>query len=261
MLREPPKKHNMSVRLDSEELSKGQQNEEETKVLTWRQDIYVLTIITLAVIVSYWPNWIIRLGLVDNYIANNNYLLLFLFYLQFFLMLACPFLSKRIAPELCGFNMKKWFQGTTSETAWYVLFPLIVIITSAITARLVEQFGLPVSKPTDFFSRFHNSISHLIIITCLIAFIGPTIEELFWRGFIQKCLWKVFGPELALFVQAYLWAMLHFYPFGHFVNVLVLGFIFGFWRMRRKTLLPIIIAHVVFNSLICVARLVFWNYL
>jgi membrane protease YdiL (CAAX protease family) len=230
------------------------QNEEKTKILTWQQDIYVLAIVMLVVIISYVPNWIIRFGLLDNYVANYGNLFLFLFALQLFLMWACPLLSKRVAPEFCGFNIK-WFQETPTEIMWCVLLPLVAIATSMITSVLVQQFGLPVSQPLEL-SRFDGSIKHLIILIFLSAFIGPAIDELFWRGFVQNCLLKVFGPELALFVQAFAWALLYFNAVGGFIIVFVLGLIFGLWQMKRKTFLPSIIGRIALNSMVIAALLI-----
>lgn len=231
------------------------ENEGKTNVLSWQKRIYLLVIVILAVVISYMPTWIVRFCILNGYKATNHALFFFFSSLQISLMLICPFVIKRIVPELCDFEIR-WLRKSTSEVAWCFLMPFVVVTTSLLISKLVQRLGLPISAPIDL-SSFYNNIMHLIVLICLIVFIGPPIGEMFWRGFIQNCLCKVIGPELSLLVQACIWALLHFYPLGGFINIFVLGLIFGFWQMKRKTLLPIIIGRIVLSSMIITASLIF----
>jgi hypothetical protein len=48
-----------------------------------------------------------------------------------------------------------------------------------------------------------------------------------------------------------LFALIHCRPWLGFISVFVFGLIAGFWRLKRRSLVPIIIAHVVMNGLWC----------
>lgn len=62
----------------------------------------------------------------------------------------------------------------------------------------------------------------------------------------------------AWIVQAALFAGMHLRPLGDFVPLFVFGLMTSLWRWRRRTLLPIILAHVAINSLWCAVRWPGW---
>jgi len=97
-----------------------------------------------------------------------------------------------------------------------------------------------------------------VILTVYIAVIGPFIEEIFWRGCIQNMLERIFGVLPALLGQAVLFAAIHLRPVGGFTQIFLFGLFAGLWRWRRRTLLPIIIAHMALNSLWCAVHWPDW---
>ena len=187
--------------------------------------------------------------LVDTGISQNDLMVfLVLPFLSLFLMLICPVIANRIIPALITYDLA-WFQKKRSEIVWSFLLPLILIISAAVTRLLVKQLGMHVTSGTLLLT---TNTAFLIVYSFRMALVGPVVEEIFWRGFIQDRLEKVFGPWIALFTQAIAFAAVHVRPIGGFLGVFVIGLILGLWRCKRKTLLPVIFAHIIINSLWCV---------
>ncbi|MBW1939730.1 MAG: CPBP family intramembrane metalloprotease [Deltaproteobacteria bacterium] len=78
---------------------------------------------------------------------------------------------------------------------------------------------------------------------------APIIEEIFWRGYVQGVLERTISRSIAVFGQAFLFALLHMVGIAGRFRVFVIGLILGFWRCRKRTLIPLIVAHMVYNSL------------
>jgi len=163
-------------------------------------------------------------------------------------MLICPVIANRIIPALISYDLA-WFQKKRSEIIWSFLLPLILIISAAAIRLLVKQLGMHITSGTLLLTM---NTAFLVVYSFRMALVGPVVEEIFWRGFIQDRLGKVFGPWIALFTQAIAFAAVHVRPIGGFLEVFVIGLILGLWRCKRKTLLPVIFAHIITNSLWCV---------
>jgi len=83
----------------------------------------------------------------------------------------------------------------------------------------------------------------------------PLAEEIFWRGYALRQFQRTFGSFIALFLQSFLFAALHFRPILGFTQIFLWGLIFGFWRLKKRSLVPIIVAHMIINAFIVVQRL------
>ena len=150
-----------------------------------------------------------------------------------------------------------WYRWSRSE----VIKATLLIITAPLvyfpTALLMHKLGLPLKE--DLYSWVdQRGLAFFITLTVFITIIGPILEELFWRVYVFSTLQHIFGGLIALLGQAVIFGIIHFRPFGGFVPVFFFGLITGAWRWRRKTLVPIILAHIVLNSLWCVARWPDW---
>jgi membrane protease YdiL (CAAX protease family) len=140
---------------------------------------------------------------------------------------------------------------TRSEFVWLFLLTLLTILSGIAVTLFVRYAGLPSSSAI---LHFDKSLSFAVWYTFVIVLLGPVAEEFFWRGFVQSRLSSVIGAPRAFFAQALAFALMHFRPIGGFLPVLTYGLIFGLWRWKRKTLLPVIIAHIAVNAIFCIAR-------
>jgi len=146
-----------------------------------------------------------------------------------------------------------WFRWDRNEIARTVLLIVAVPIVCGLTSGLFRRLGWATDVNRIFYVE-GLPVTFFIAVTIYIAFVGPFTEELFWRGSVQTALTPAVGAMGAWVVQAVVFAGMHMRPVGGFVVVFVLGLMTGLWRWRRRTLLPIILAHVVLNSWWCAAQ-------
>jgi len=148
-----------------------------------------------------------------------------------------------------------WWQHRRSEAKWTCILIVTVLAAAGTTNWLMKQIGTPVplrfwadGLPLAFFATF-----------CVIAVLhAPIIEELFWRGYVQRTIERVTGGFAACVIQAFVFAALHFRPLSGFAPVFALGLVNGLWRWRRRTLIPVILAHMCLNSIYCAVRWPDW---
>ena len=219
-----------------------------------RERVKILGVVAGMIFVSYLPMFAGYFVFTDMGISQNDVMLfLVLPFLTWFIMIGGPILARRVSSNLAGFEIE-WFRKRRSEFVWCFLLPLITIIPVAAYLLLMEIKGVPTRG--GIFSFAPSNIRFIFFNLLSISLIGSVTEEIFWRGFVQERLNKVFGAWAALFLQAGAFAGLHFRPLGGLGLVFLMGLIFGFWRMKRKTLIPIIIAHIIINSF---ASFSFWS--
>jgi len=81
----------------------------------------------------------------------------------------------------------------------------------------------------------------------LLALAAPVVEELLFRGLLQRGLEARLPRAAALVLTAAIFAAVHFQPV-QFAGLLVAGLAFGALAMRFDRLGPAIVAHVCFNA-------------
>ena len=82
----------------------------------------------------------------------------------------------------------------------------------------------------------------------VICLFGPFIEELLFRGSIQKLLLKDHSPMKAILITALIFVVIHINP-AQVVNAFFLGLLLGWLFYRTGSLWPSICAHILNNSL------------
>ena len=94
-----------------------------------------------------------------------------------------------------------------------------------------------------------NSISDLLINLIAVALIPAMVEELYFRGTLQKTLSAWSGkPIIAILVTAIIFSAFHFSYFG-FLSRMVLGIVLGFiFEYTRNIWLPILL-HFINNGI------------
>lgn len=207
-----------------------------------------LTLSAILIIITFilWlPLTIAKNCFISKGISKNDFIVFIIFPIVYcYLLIIIPFIAAKLKPELASFDIT-WIRKR-SEILWFFLLPLISL-TLAVTAGIIAvEMGLPLQNKILYHKN--PGITFIIAYTLVGVIAGPVSEEIFWRGWAQEQISKVIGPLPALFTQAVAFAILHFRPLGGFLPVLVPGLIFGIWRHKRKTLLPVIIAHIFLNS-------------
>ena len=152
-------------------------------------------------------------------------------------------------PGLAAFDCI-WFRRTRREAILSSLLPLGIVISFVCVALPIHWFELPFRRDVFFSGGYdvYRNTGFLVWMAVSSALLFPVTEEIFWRGYVQSTLLRVCHPALALLVQAFLFGFIHFRPAMGFLQASLIGLVFGIWCCRRKTLLPVILMHIIFNS-------------
>jgi len=80
------------------------------------------------------------------------------------------------------------------------------------------------------------------------ALIGPTCEEIIFRGVILEGLTKKYNPTKAIVFGALIFGIIHLQPL-QVINAFFLGLALGWIYLRTKSLWVCIVAHVLYNAI------------
>lgn len=150
-----------------------------------------------------------------------------------------------------------WFRRSWLDVAAMVFLSGAALLLMLAAAWLTDKLGFrqPMNR---MFTPEGRNLAFFVALAIRIAVVTPILEEVFWRGFVQRAFERVASPLPALLGQAVLFASVHQPPFGRFGPALALGLVAGVWRWRRRTLVPIIVAHVALNGLYCAGHGPHW---
>lgn len=94
----------------------------------------------------------------------------------------------------------------------------------------------------------------LIVLILIVAVGAPVVEELFYRGIVQRSLVEHFGPVIGIGLSSLAFGAVHF-SFVELLPLTVAGAGFGLLAHRYGRVLPAIIAHMMFNAMVLVILL------
>lgn len=134
----------------------------------------------------------------------------------------------------------------------YALLAVVAAYVLVIAAEAVmERFGLPLPDYSGFQQLLEGNLVmylwFLLPVTWGSAAFG---EELLVRGFLLHRLEGLAGTTAALFLQAIIFAVAHFYQgLGGVITVFLVALVFGAVYLRcGRSLLPLFIAHGVVDT-------------
>ena len=215
--------------------------------------LLILAVLAGVILLIQLPNLLIRNVYIKNYKSTNDWMVyVVLPVIIMTLMIGFTIVLAGLIPKLAAFECR-WFRWSRREFIEFMLLPFSVITSVLIVSFLGYRFGLPCTEPATRFENGSYVCSYIPLFVWIIirtSILGPVAEEIFWRGYVQSTLMRIFHPVLAVLVQAALFGLVHFRPVLGFLQVFLFGLIFGIWCYRRKTLLPVIIMHIAFNSFV-----------
>lgn len=88
----------------------------------------------------------------------------------------------------------------------------------------------------------------LILAYALALVVAPTLEEVFYRGFLQPLFIQNFSEVGGILVVALLFAAVH--GVGPFLPLLGVGVMLGVIKLRTQRIVPCILAHAAYNGLV-----------
>jgi membrane protease YdiL (CAAX protease family) len=114
--------------------------------------------------------------------------------------------------------------------------------------HLLRQVFLSESLADDFLPELHNRLGSVLAI--LVLAVSPAIiEEIAFRGMLQGRLMALLGARNGLLVTAMAFTLAHMSPLTMPIH-LGLGLYLGFLRERSQSLLPGMLVHFIYNSMV-----------
>lgn len=81
-----------------------------------------------------------------------------------------------------------------------------------------------------------------------VAVAGPILEELLFRGTVEKMLLKQYNPQKAILLSALIFGVFHLNP-AQIVPAFLIGLMLGWVYYKTASLIPCILIHIINNSL------------
>lgn len=241
----------------TESAPKSEESEHSIDSIGWTQKVCILAIVALILVISQLPIFIERIFVVENHTSKNDELfILILPFLSCALMIFCPLFAAKKLPSLASFD-RTWTTKPRTKIRWFFLLGASILGSNIIVALMAKHFGWPMTaKPVLYYSISGHFAIFFAITRALITVLAyPIAEEFFWRGYALRQFQRTLGSFIALFLQAFLWAVLHFLPILGFNALFLHGLIFGLWRLKKRSLVPVIVAHMIMNALVIIPRL------
>ena len=126
---------------------------------------------------------------------------------------------------------------------------------------LIRLVYLPFGDRVEELSRDNDALVDatsglaLVALAVLLVVGAPLVEELFFRGLVQRSLVRRLGPAPGIALSAVVFGATHFDLLG-LLGLAVFGVVLGVLAHRTGRLGPSLVAHVVFNALAVAAFLV-----
>ncbi len=170
------------------------------------------------------------------------------------------FTSGRIAKNM-GFNPIK----SNKLIYWVLLLSFVGLILSGAAASLTEKIPVPANFKTWATDLEHtykqammamtkmNSIGDLVFTIFAVALIPAFVEELYFRGALQKTVKDWSGkPVLAIVITAIIFSAFHFSYYG-FLSRMLLGILLGFIYEYGGSIWLSILLHFINNGIAVIA--------
>jgi len=231
-----------------------EKNTKEGLDIRWNALDGIISIIFLAAALTgvYFGSAAIFTALSDRELLSqniSNISFMVLYGIQVILMLGTVwfFALYRRRAGLRDLGLRYYSIG---KTLWYTFISLlaIFIISFIYVFVLSSVFGIeaPSSKIEILVSN--RSVSNTILLI-VVAFIGPVVEEVFFRGFLYSAFRKSWGVFPALFISSILFSVVHLQVYS-FIPLFLIGWLLAYLFEKTRSLFPAIFLHAVYNLIL-----------
>lgn len=152
--------------------------------------------------------------------------------------------------KVLNFNMQ-----TRPVHVYTLIFPMMfgMMLIAEYTTSLVPISGPFFGEFYHFFSEQMSNISEEpFLMFLLVSFFAPIIEEILFRGIIQKgMINNGVKPRTAILISAFVFGFIHFNPW-QFVGAFLLGIVLGVVYFKTKSLLMSILLHSFNNTIVAI---------
>lgn len=149
-----------------------------------------------------------------------------------------------------GVSLRNLLKNLKVGLVSYVSFLPILTLIFVIVIAVLQMTGYE-QPPSPVLEIFYEESRPglLMVMTILVAIIGPVAEELFFRGFAYPAVKKRFGIKVSIAVVSVVFATLHMNPVAFF-PIVALGILLSYLYEKTGSLIPSIAVHIIHNSVI-----------
>jgi membrane protease YdiL (CAAX protease family) len=167
-----------------------------------------------------------------------------------------PFLLAAIAPRAAGFDCQ-WLPKAWSHWLWFLAMLVLLYACGVLPALLVSLLPIKYTPPVINPALFPDwTVTGVYVLGIVMVLLTPVAEEIFFRGYLLEQLRKVTPSGVALLIQSIVFALGHL-PivapraggFQAAIAAFFYGIILGVWRIRFRSLIPLILAHMILAGL------------
>lgn len=133
-----------------------------------------------------------------------------------------------------------------------LLFSTLLVFTSMFALNIfVQWFNLNDNLADQF-----NGLVHNVVGAFTISVLAPLLEEAMFRGAMQGYMMRRFNPWVGIVVAALVFGLFHMNPV-QIMYATLLGIVFGWIYYRTRSLMSVIVGHVLNNSMATAVMLLF----
>ncbi len=171
------------------------------------------------------------------------------------LMAVGPFFLARAVPGLADFD-KQWIPLARSHWLWFAGMVILLLGVGA-----AEPWLLSFRKDwflSDLMSHVMTDVrpARVLLRGTILVLFAPIAEEVFWRAYLLAQLEKLTHWGIATIVQALIFACAHLPNLWlGCPTVFFYGVVLGVWRIKFRSILPLIFAHAVLNGFALIPHL------
>lgn len=153
-------------------------------------------------------------------------------------------------PRRLGLVFDRLRQDIGQGLVWGILgWAFATLVIGNIVVRLVDALSRKPVEPPDQLALENPSALVLTITGIGVILLAPIAEELFFRGFVYQALRRRFAVALAATVSGLLFMLAHAPYWIIFPSIGALGIVLAVLFERRASLVPPIVAHMLFNAI------------
>ncbi|HAJ94696.1 MAG TPA: hypothetical protein DCP02_00545 [Actinobacteria bacterium] len=222
--------------------------------ITWNAADGVIAAVFLAVVLTgvYFGSARIFIALSERELLSeniSNISFIVLYGIQVLLMMGTVwfFALHRRKARLRDLGLKYYSIG---KTLWYTLISIVAIFAISFIYIIIMSLGLGIEAPESKIETLimNRSVSNTVLLI-VVSFIGPIVEEVFFRGFLYSAFKKNWGILPALFLSSILFSLVHLEIYS-FIPLFMIGWLLAYIFEKTRSLFPAIFLHAMYNLIL-----------
>lgn len=145
-----------------------------------------------------------------------------------------------------------------SGRGWTLLaLSSLATVSLALFVAIGIHLLLPLDENASPLALDDPSLAATLTLSLLVSIVPAVVEELFFRGYMQRRLLQRWSPQVAIGVTSVLFALVHMDSLHHMIAVLPLGILLGIVAYRTRSVWPSVLLHMLHNAAACIVGEIF----